>query len=473
MVLLAMIGVLGCVVGIANAGSGPPQSSSPYVIAPTAGIHLGPTAQLPVSGRDSEYPELAMNTSGGYLVAYPTNEPFGPFGVLSATTASSQIPVGRTGRLGTIGDLSPVQPAVAGDGRLAIGWAVRRGVRRSPYPIFGLELAERTPGLTSPWTYQQVLAPTPGFDPVDLPAGIEFDASDRLFWSWTTRDRAVASLVLARQLSRDGPWRTHTAFRAGNYTTIALAPIGVDSAGDPVLAWSLQPAASLASSGADTVGAPTAMAATTTSSGQHLHVQVLRRGCYVEQLAVAPSGQAAASMDCPVGHSGTQDQVWVSERPAGRTFENPLLVAANGKSDEGLSVTIAADGRLWATWDQIVGTERSYDANIVRTQVSSALLGRPFPAPNWTTTPYPTQLNGPQLLIGPAGSVVLARGDGLGRVVLQQLTTGRHVGPAIVLSPRYVRNQELAIDADGRGIALWDAHTGGGNIPEARRFTLP
>jgi hypothetical protein len=473
MVLFAVIGVFAGPFGIADAGKIVPRSGGSSVIAPMAAILLGPTARLPVAGRDSENPELAMNTSGRYLVAYPDNDPFGPFGVLSATPRSGRVSAGGVITLGTMSDLSPVQPAVAADGRVAVGWAVRRGLRRSPYAIFGLELAERVPGSTSRWTYRQVLAPTDRFDPSDLAGGIAFDSFDRLFWAWTTHVRAVASLVLARQSSPDGPLQTQTVATAGRYTTIAPAPIAVDGAGSPVLAWSLTPAGGpLRSNAPPTIPAPTAMAATATTAGHVGHVQVLRRGCYVEQLVVAPSGQAAVSMGCPIGHRGTRTQVWVSERPPGGVFGKPLLVAAKGPSELALSLTIAGGGRVWAVWDHVVGTERSYDANIVRTEVSSALPGQPFPPPSWETAPYPTQLNPPELLITPAGGVVLARGDRLGRVVLQPLENGGHLGTAIVLSPQFVRNQQVATDANGRGLAIWDTHIAGANIPQARPFTL-
>jgi hypothetical protein len=123
-------------------------------------------------------------------------------------------------------------------------------------------------------------------------------------------------------------------------------------------------------------------------------------------------------------------------------------------------------------WDRVVGTAKRYDANIVRTDVSCAAPGSPFPAPTWQTAPYPTQLNGPQLLAGPSGPT-LARGDGDGRVVLQRLLPDGHLGPVAALSGPQVRNQTLAVDADGRGIAVWDASVGHKNRPEARGFTLP
>ncbi len=135
-------------------------------------------------------------------------------------------------------------------------------------------------------------------------------------------------------------------------------------------------------------------------------------------------------------------------------------------------MSITSDARVWVTWNHAVGTAKHIDASIVRTEVTSAAPGDPFPAPSWDTRPYPTQLNGPTVLPGHAGPV-LARGDGNGRVILQRLLSNGRLGPTIALSRPHVRNQQLAVDAHGRGIAVWDAHIVHANLPEARNFILP
>jgi hypothetical protein len=413
-----------------------------------------------------------MNPSGRFLIAYPQNDPFGSFGALVGRTRSGRIP-GRVVRLGTKSDTSPLEPAVAADGRVALGWSVRRQLRPANRVAFGQNLAEIASGAGARWTVRSALAPTTGYDPDDTSPGpsIVFDAGDRVLEDWTTETRSTATLVLARQTVVGGPLRDRTVLRTKGDTTIQPAGLAVDGAGNPIVALSLSPPVNATPASRAARPAQDSAVAFTARSRGHLGApQLLRRGCDVESLAAAPSGQAAVAMLCDVGRSGTQ--VWVSERAPHELFQPATRVSGRGTHELSPSVSIAADGRVCLAWDRAVGIAKHYDANIVRTEVNCAAPGSPFPAPTWQTGPYPTQLNGPQLLAGPSGPT-LARGDGDGRVVLQRLLPDVHLGPVAALSEPQVRNQTLAVDAHGRGIAVWDASVAHKNRPEARGFTLP
>lgn len=436
-------------------------------------IRLGQAVRFPVLGGDAEHPVLAMNASGRFLIAYPQNDPFGSFGMLVGRTRSGRIPVGQVLRLGTRSDISPLEPAVAADGRVALGWSVRRQLQPANRVAFGQDLAERAPGAGARWAVRSALAPITSHDPDDAsPApSIAFDAGDRVLEDWTAQTRSTATLVLARQTVVGGPLRDSTVLRTHGYTTIQPAGLAVDGAGNPIVALSLSPPANASPSSRSARPAQDSAVALTASSRRHLGApQLLRRGCDVESLAAVSSGQAAVAMLCDAGRGGTQ--LWVSERAPHELFQRAMRVSGRGAQALSPSVSIAADGRVCLAWDRAVGTAKHYDANIVRTEGDCAAPGSRFPAPNWQTGPYPTQLNGPQLLAGPSGPT-LARGDGDGRVVLQRLLPGGQLGPVAALSGPQVRNQTLAVDARGHGIGIWDASVGHKNRPEARGFTLP
>jgi hypothetical protein len=197
--------------------------------------------------------------------------------------------------------------------------------------------------------------------------------------------------------------------------------------------------------------------------------QLLRRGCDAEGLAVAASGQSAVVMLCNV--TGGQFQVWVSERAPGRRFGSAQRVSGPGTDGVFPSVKIISDGRVCLAWDRVVGTSKTFDANIVRTDVSCARPHQRFGRPIWQTGPYPTQINGPQLLTAPSG-LTLTRGDRDGRVILQRLLPRSHLGPVVALSGPWARNQTVMVDSNGHGIAVWDTRTTHRNQPEARSFTL-
>jgi len=171
------------------------------------GIRLGPVARFPVVGYDSEYPVLAMNASGRYLVAYPEDDPFGPFGVVIGSTASARIPAARAVRIGTRSDVSPIAPAVAADGEAVLGWSVRSQLHPAQNVIFGLGLGELAPGLGARWVYRSVLSPTASYDPGDTPSGtgVAFGSQDRVLEVWVTRTGSMTGLEYARQTTADGP----------------------------------------------------------------------------------------------------------------------------------------------------------------------------------------------------------------------------------------------------------------------------
>lgn len=204
---------------------------------------------------------------------------------------------------------------MAADGRVALGWSVRRQLRPANRVAFGRDLAESAPGAGARWTVRSALAPTTGYDPGDGFPGpsIVFDAGDRVWEDWMTQTRSTAALVLARQTVVGGPLRDSTILRTKGYTTIQPGGLAVDNAGNPIVALSLSPLVKAGPSSRTARPPQDSAVAFTARSRGHLGApQLLRRGCDVADLAAAPSGQAAVAMLCDVGRSGTQ--VWVSER---------------------------------------------------------------------------------------------------------------------------------------------------------------
>jgi hypothetical protein len=444
----------------------------PAAAAPVSGIGLGAPVRLPVTGSDAEDPVLAMNAAGRYVIAYAQTDPFGPFGVLTGNAAGGRIQAARVRGLGKKSDLSPVQPAVGVDGQVALGWSVRRQLHPANRVAFGIDIGTLAARPQARWVTRTVLAPTVRYDPSDdapAPTSVVY-AGRRLLEDWTTQNRSTSTLVFAQQTAAGGRLRARVLLRTTASTTIQSSGLGVDGSGDPVLVASLQPVlqATPASSAAGTRESVVAFAAQ--PNGRLGAPQLLRRGCDAEGLAVAASGQAAVVMLCNV--TGGQFQVWVSERAPGRRFGSAQRVSGPGIDGVFPSVKIISDGRVCLAWDRVVGTAKTFDANIVRTDVSCARPHQRFGQPIWQTGPYPTQINGPQLLTPPAG-LTLTRGDRDGRVILQRLLPHHHLGPVVALSGPWARNQTVMVDSHGHGIAVWDTRTTHRNQPEARSFTLP
>jgi hypothetical protein len=423
-------------------------------------------------GSDAEFPVLAMNAQSRFVIAYPQTDPFGPLGVATGSVATGRIRFDRVVQLGTRSDLSPLQPAISRDGHVALGWSVRRQLRPANRVAFGIRLGELAPGHNRSWRTRTVLAPTVHYDPSGDGSTTEAAfAGDRVLETWTTQRRSVSTLVLAQQTTVSGPLHARTLLTARRYTTIEPVGLGVDVAGSPVLAASLQPALQgPATAAASRSGRPTAVAFTTRSDGQLGAAQVLRRGCSAENLTVAGDGQAAVVMICQLTRD--HSQIWVAERAPHQRFASARRVSPPGVDGVFPSVSIIPDGRVCAIWDRVVGSAKDYDADIVRTEVSCAAPNRPFSVSQWQTGRYPTQLNAPTLLTGPRG-LTLARGDKNDRVVLQRLLPAGHLGPVIALSGPYASNQTVAVSASGHGLALWDAAINHKNRPVARSFTLP
>jgi hypothetical protein len=208
---LASVAVCLCAAGGVTARDDPRAAAS----ASGSSIRLGQVVRFPVAGGDAEYPALAMNLSGLFVIAYPQNDPFGSFGALVGRTGSGRILTGQVVGLGTKSDTSPLEPAVASDGRVALGWSVRRQLRPANRVAFGQDVAEIAPGAGARWTVRTALAPTTGYEPDDPFPGpsIVFDAGDRLLEDWTTKTRSTATLVLARQTVVGGPLHDSTVLR--------------------------------------------------------------------------------------------------------------------------------------------------------------------------------------------------------------------------------------------------------------------
>jgi hypothetical protein len=454
----------------------PSARARPFVRVPPAAstIRRGPVAVLPVTGRDSEYPVLAMNQSGRYVLSYPQNDPFGPLGVLVGSTSSRTMPAAQVSHLGVGSDVSPLEPAVAPDGRVALGWSVRRQLHPANREAFGGELAELAPGHAAQWRARRVLKPTVGYDPTDeatVPT-VVFGAEDRIVEDWVIETRAGSRLVLGRQIAVGGPLQTRAVLRTRGATSIQPAGLAVDSAGNPVIAATVTPPGHGVAALTPTVAEQkdSAVAVTTGAHGVVESAELLRRGCSAEDLATRLSGQAAIAMLCNV--TARRSQVWVSERSPHTRFQPAVRVSARSIDAAFPTVSITAAGHVCVVWDRIVGSAKHYDADVVRTEIGCAAPGRRFAKPTWQTSAYPTQLNAPQLLEGPSGPAVL-RGESDERVVLQRLLPHGRLGSVVAVSGPNASNQEVAVDAQGRGVATWDASVDGKNRPEARTFALP
>jgi len=446
--------------------------AGPAAGASISGIALGAATRLPVTGSDAEDPVLAMNAAGRYVIAYAQTDPFGPFGVLTGNAASGRIQAARVRQLGNKADVSPVQPAVGSDGQVALGWSVRRQLHPANRVAFGIDIGTRAARPQARWVTRTALVPTMRYDPSDdapAPSGVVY-AGRRLLEDWTTQSKSASRLVLARQTAPGGRFRARVLLRTTSLTTIQSGGLAVDGNGDPVLVASLQPVLRATDAPSASTSRESVVAFTAQPNGRLGGPQRLRRGCNAAGLAVAASGQAAVVMLCNT--TGGRFQVWVSERAPDRRFGPAQRVSGPGVDGVFPSVRIIPDGRVCLAWDRVVGTAKTFDANIVRTDVSCARPDRRFGRPSWQTDPYPTQLNGPQLLAEPSG-LTLTRGDRDGRVILQRLLPHSHLGPVVALSGPWVRNQTVMVDSHGHGIAVWDTTSNHRNQPQARSFTLP
>src|SRR5260370_41295045 len=92
----ATAGLLSVAVCLCAAG-GVTARDEPWAAVSGSGspIRLGQVLRFPVAGGDAEYPVLAMNPSGRFLIAYPQNDPFGSVGAFVGRTRSGGIPTGR------------------------------------------------------------------------------------------------------------------------------------------------------------------------------------------------------------------------------------------------------------------------------------------------------------------------------------------------------------------------------------------
>ncbi|MGH2908228.1 MAG: hypothetical protein ACRDK8_02890, partial [Solirubrobacteraceae bacterium] len=429
--------------GLLTAGSVAATASS-------SGIRLGARVELPVSGRDAEDPVLAMNASGRVVIAYAETDPFGPFGVLAGDAASGKLERARVRQLGAKVDLSPLEPAVGADGQTALGWSVRRQLHPANRVAFGIDSTTLANAPRARWTSHAVLAPTVSYDPSDDSPTLASSAfvGRRLIQDWTTQTASASRLVFARQ-DANGNWHTRVLLHTGSDTTIGVGGLAVNGSGRAVIAASLQPVLDATAASAPThPKRESAVAFSSTSSGRIGAPQMLRRGCSVAGVAIAIGGRAAIVMLC--NEAAGRSQVWISESaPAGR-FGAPLRVSGPGVDGVFPSASFSVDGRVCVAWDRVVGSAKTFDANIVRTEVNCAAPGHRFDRPTWQTGPYPTQINGPQILNGPSGPA-LTRGDQHGRVVLQRLFADRRLGPTIALSGPGSRNQTVDVDTHGDG----------------------
>jgi hypothetical protein len=393
--------------------------------------------------------------------------------VVVGSTSSRTVPAGQGSRLGVGSDLSPLEPAVAPDGRVALGWSVRRQLRPANRVAFGSDLAELAPRRAARWRTRRVLKPTVGYDPTDEAPGpsVVFGTEDRVVEDWVIETRAGSRLVLGRQIAVGGLLRTRAVLRTRGVTSIQPAGLGVDSAGNLVIAATVTPPGrGIARAATVATQKQSAVAITAGAHGGVESTELLGRGCSAEDLANRPSGQAAIAMSCDV--AAERSGVWVSERSPHRRFQKAVRVSARGVDGAFPTVSITAVGHVCVVWDRIVGSAKHYDADVVRTEISCAAPGRRFAEPIWQTTAYPTQLNAPQLLEGPSGPAVV-RGERGERVVLQRLLSHGRLGPVVALSGPNASNQEVAVDAQGRGVATWDASVDRKNRPEVRTFSLP
>jgi hypothetical protein len=433
-------------------------------------LRLGPIVALSGPGEDAEFPALAVNRGGDYVLVWPDQQLFGPFSALSGV-----LPGGLSRRnvrkYGNRSDVAPTPVAVAPDGRRALDYAVRG--EPPPTNIWGLDRATLAPHAKA-WTVQKLVRPTHALDPEESGAPL-FDSQSMWLDSWVLDHGMDSSLVLARQRGRR-EIRARSVFTDRTGGGIYRRLVALDGANRPVIAWSRREVRCGASASRPARPGRTchpvpqaAMVMASDKLGRLRAPQLLRTGCDLESLAMAPSGEAAVALVCD--RAAKQFRIFVSERAPGGKFGRPRLASGSGSNEFAPSLSIARDGRIWLTWLHRLSFNPNNGHEQVRAQVTRVSLGEGFSAARWITR-YQNQEAAPVLMEGPAGTMYLLReGDG-SRLTIRRLETGGHLGPVTQLSPHIVFAPQVAVDPAGHGIAVWDRASRTMHEIQARTFTL-
>lgn len=464
--VLASVGVVVALVIPGAAASSPATTS--------ATVTRGPIVVLSRAGENAEDPQLAMNGSGDYLIAWPQDQSYGPISLLPGST-SQELLAARVHAFGSQNDLLPLNVAVAPDGRRALDYH-RYGRRLAP-GVLGLNLALSAPG-SSAWNRRILVSPRHELDP-ESGGGPVFDSHDRVLDSWVLDRDKTSRLRIAYQAAPGGSLVARTVFRDHTGGGIYEPQIALDAADRPVLAWDrgsvgrpvIVAAGNRARAAKTTLVRQAAIVIASDRSGRLRAAQLLRLGCELGSLVVAPSGEAAVAMTCFTASDAAQ--IYVSERSAGGRFRRPVLASGAGIDDSAPSLRIAGNGRIWLSWLHRRSLNPSTGSEQVRTQVSSAPFNARFGTPYWLTR-YENQYSPPALIEGASGQVYLVGQDAKSTVNLRALKPGGSLGQTVALSPPGASfNQELAVDSRGRGIVTWGITLRHGGYVEARSFVLP
>lgn len=432
-------------------------------------ITTGPVVDLSLPGQSPGDPELAVDPAGAYLLAWTNQGTVGPISAISSSVVRSPS-VLDVRKYGSSSDFGPLGVAVASDGTRAVDYYVYG--EPTPTTVFGkkVTLVEANRRVET----HTLVRPSNELDP-DGGGGPVFDSRGRLLDSWVRYRGSDSSLTLARQTS-DSTFVARPLFDDHSGGGIWIQQVALDSGNRPVIAWTRGSTGAGAFLARDRKRAGSlqvpeiAMVMASNHQGRLDVAQRLRRGCAVESLAVASSGEAAAAMVCNKGSNGFQ--IYVSERAPGDPFGEPVLASGRGGDEFAPSLTIARNGRVWLTWLHRKNFNPDTGSEEVRAQVSTARFGQRLGAPTWVT-PFENQDSPPALLTGPMSHLYLVRQSDSGTLTIRPLLKYGQLGPTTSISPAGIQGPQIAVDSSGEGIAAWNLPVANGNEIQARTFTLP
>jgi hypothetical protein len=315
-----------------------------------------------------------------------------------------------------------------------------------------LYVAVRAPG-SETWVAERLARRL--VDPSGLTLG--FGPQGQAIVAWTVEARRTTTVMVARR-PPGGPFSPPTPVFRSRASLYGI-DLDFDVEGRPTLAWSRGSVetglVAVPARAAREVVRQAVVAVSGDAEGHFGRAQVVAEGCTEGDLAEAPSGAAAIAMVCSPG--ATRVGVRLSRRLPGGPFAPPEAVSRGPGDDYLASLAMDGNGRAVVSWLHRRSSFPPTRWN--RLMLAHADPGQPVGPPRAVTP----NLDGeafPAPLIDPGGRPFLTWIDSSRARFLAAVHADDRLGPVSRIAPRNARIAWLAIDDQGRGLAVWVTESG-------------
>ena len=293
---------------------------------------------------------------------------------------------------------------------------------------------------------------------------ISIDANGNALAVWVQEGGPRRSIVANRYTAATNSWGTATLIETDDTGNANVPQIAIDTSGNALAVWTQD-------DGTENSVFANRYTASNNTWGTAAVIEtdnVIGHSAGEPRIAIGADGNALAVW---VQSDGTRDNIWANRFIAGTGWGTAVLIETNNTGSAGApQIALDASGNAIAVWQQSDGTRDNIWANryTIATGWGTAALIETDNALNAGAVQIAFDANGNAL-------AVWVQGDGISNVWANRYIADSGWGTAVLIETNNTGSAgapQIALDASGNAIAVWQQSDGTRDNIWANRYTI-